>query len=183
MNRLEVVGTLYDANLCKGVGRPKNAPHNPNSGCCEMKCPRSARNAGLLLLFVSPLPCLFGCSSGPSAPQAKTLQSIAVTPASPSIAKGTTEQFTATGTYSDGSTQNLTSQATWSSSSPSVATVSTAGVANAVATGSTTIEASLNGMNGSTGLTVTTAATLQSIVVTPVNPSIAKGATEQFTAT
>ncbi len=38
------------------------------------------------------------------------LVSIAVTPASPSIAKGLTEQFTATGTYTDNSTQNLTSQ-------------------------------------------------------------------------
>jgi hypothetical protein len=34
---------------------------------------------------------------------AATLQSIAVTPASPSIAKGLTQQFTATGTYSDSS--------------------------------------------------------------------------------
>ncbi len=39
---------------------------------------------------------------------APTLQSIAVTPASPSIAKGGTQQFTATGTYSDNSTQNIT---------------------------------------------------------------------------
>ena len=32
-----------------------------------------------------------------------------MTPANPSVAKGLTEQFTATGTYTDGSTQNLTS--------------------------------------------------------------------------
>ena len=42
-----------------------------------------------------------------------TLTSIAVTPASPSIVTGATQQFTATGTYSDGSTQNLTNQVTW----------------------------------------------------------------------
>ena len=41
---------------------------------------------------------------------AATLQSIAVTPANPSIAKGLTQQFTATGTYSDSSTQNLTAR-------------------------------------------------------------------------
>jgi len=34
--------------------------------------------------------------------------SIAVTPANPTIAKGTTQQFTATGTYNDGSTQDIT---------------------------------------------------------------------------
>src|SRR6202007_1766168 len=44
-----------------------------------------------------------------------TLQSIAVTPASPSIVNGTTQQFTATGTYSDGSKSDLTSQVTWNS--------------------------------------------------------------------
>jgi hypothetical protein len=120
------------------------------------KCPRPARIAGLLLLFIGPLSCLFGCSSHSSTPtpQGKTPTSIAVTAANPSIAKGTSEQFTATGTYSDGSTQNLTSQATWSSSNTSVATIS-AGLASAVAPGSTTIQASLSGVSGSTTLTVT----------------------------
>jgi Legume lectin domain/Chitobiase/beta-hexosaminidase C-terminal domain/Bacterial Ig-like domain (group 2) len=154
-----------------------------------MKCTWSVRNAGLLLLCVGALACFFGCSSGPSAPQTppqgKTLTSIAVTPANPSIAKGATEQFTATGTYSDKSTQNLTSQATWTSSTPSVATINAAGLASAVAKGSTTIGASMSGVNGSTALTVTApvVTTLQSIAVTPSSPSIAKGTTEQFTAT
>ena len=148
-----------------------------------MRCPRSARTAGQVLLFFGAL-CLFGCSSGSpsSSPQAKTLASIAVIPANPSIAKGKTEQYAATGTYSDGSTQNLTSQAIWTSSNAAIATISTAGLATAVAAGSATIEASLSGVNGSTGLTVI-APTLQSIAVTPANPSIAKGMTEQYTAT
>src|SRR5207249_10297921 len=47
---------------------------------------------------------------------AAVLVSIAVTPASPSIGRGTTQQFAATGTYSDGSTLGLTSSATWLSS-------------------------------------------------------------------
>src|SRR5581483_6637346 len=111
-----------------------------------------------------------------------TLQSIAVTPANPSIAKGSTQQFTATGTYSDNSTQNVTSQVTWASGTTSVATITTAGLATAVATGTSTISATLGAVNGSTVLTVTPAA-LQSIAVTPANPSIAKGTTQQFTAT
>ena len=48
-----------------------------------------------------------------------TLVSIEVTPANPSIAKGTSKQFTATGTYSDNTTQNLTTAVTWSSSNTS----------------------------------------------------------------
>ena len=42
-----------------------------------------------------------------------TLTSIAVTPANPTIQFGGTQQFAATGTYSDGSTQNLTGSVTW----------------------------------------------------------------------
>ncbi len=90
--------------------------------------------------------------------QAPILTSITVTPANPSIAAGTPQQFTATGTYSDGSTQNLTSTATWSSSLPSVATISTAGLATAVVQGQTTIQAAVGAINGSATLTVTSGA-------------------------
>ena len=113
---------------------------------------------------------------------AATLQSIAVTPANPSIAKGQTQQFTATGTFSDNSTQNLTSQVTWASATTSVATITSGGLATGVATGTSTISAKLGSITGSTVLTVT-AATLQSIAVTPANPTISKGQTQQFTAT
>ena len=53
---------------------------------------------------------------------AATLVSIAVTPANPSVANGLTQQFTATGTYTDNSTQNLTTVATWASANTGVAT-------------------------------------------------------------
>ena len=115
-----------------------------------------------------------------------TLSSIAVTPTNPSIANGTTRQFTATGTYSDFTTQDLTTQVTWSSSNNTVATISNAGgsqgLATSVATGTTTITATLGGVSGSTTLTVP-AATLSTIDVTPANPTLAKGTTQQFTAT
>ena len=82
------------------------------------------------------------------------LSSIAVTPANVSIAPGSTQQFTATGKYSDGSTQNLTNKVTWSSSALAVATISNYGLASSVGTGSTTIQAGLNSITGSTTLTV-----------------------------
>ena len=113
---------------------------------------------------------------------AATLVSIAVTPANPSIAVGRQQQFTATGTYSDGSHQNLTSTATWTSSAPSVATISGGGLATGLAAGNTVIKATLGSISGSTSLAVT-AATLVSIAVTPANPSIAVGQQQQFTAT
>jgi hypothetical protein len=110
------------------------------------------------------------------------LQSIAVTPANPSIANGLTQQFVATGTYSDSSTQNLTSQVTWASATPAAAIVATGGLATGAGVGTSSISATLGAVHGSTVLTVT-AATLQSIAVTPANPSIANGLTQQFTAT
>src|SRR5713101_2317934 len=113
---------------------------------------------------------------------AATLISMAVAPANPSIPKGATEQFTATGSYTDGSTQNLTNTVTWTSLNPAVATISNSGLATGLAPGSTTIQAASGSVSGSTALTVT-AATLVSMAVAPANPSIPKGATEQFTAT
>ncbi|MGO9464539.1 MAG: Ig-like domain-containing protein [Isosphaeraceae bacterium] len=113
-----------------------------------------------------------------------TLQSITVTPANPSIPIGGAQQFTATGLFSDDSTENLTSQVTWASATPSVATISATGLASALATGTSSITASLDGITGSTVLTATPPTPiLQSITVTPANPHITVGATEQFTAT
>jgi len=113
-----------------------------------------------------------------------TLQSIAVSPASPSIAKGLIEQFTAMGTYSDGSTQNITTSVTWASATASVATIGTGtGLASGAGVGTSQITAT-QGTIVSPGITLTvTAPTLQSIAVTPTNPSIVNGTTEQFTAT
>ena len=65
--------------------------------------------------------------------------SIAVTPANASIPQGTTQQYMATGTYSDNSTQNLTSSVTWTFSNTATATITSAGLATGVVTGSTTI--------------------------------------------
>ncbi|MCP5495771.1 MAG: Ig-like domain-containing protein [Leptospiraceae bacterium] len=58
---------------------------------------------------------------------AATLVSLAISPTNPSIAKGLTQQFTATATYTDNSTQNVTTSSVWSSGTGSVATVSSGG--------------------------------------------------------
>src|SRR5262249_42171822 len=74
---------------------------------------------------------------------AATLVSIQVTPPGPSIANGLSRQFAAVGTYTDNSTQDLTAMATWASSDPNVATITSAaanaGVALAIAVASTNI--------------------------------------------
>src|SRR5262249_1742557 len=89
---------------------------------------------------------------------AATLQSIAITPANASIAKGTTPQLTAMGTYSDGTQKDVTAQAIWSSDNSAAATISngtgTQGVATAVAPGAATITAAIGSVTGTTTLTV-----------------------------
>lgn len=114
------------------------------------------------------------------------LVSIAVTPANPTLSAGFTQQFTATGTFSDGTTENLTSQVTWISSSGAVAAISNSpgsqGLAAGLSPGSTTLTAMLHGVSGSTTLTVTSAV-LVSIAVTPANPTLSAGFPQQFTAT
>jgi phage tail sheath protein FI len=113
-----------------------------------------------------------------------TLSSIAVTPAAPSIAAGLTQQFTATGTYSDTSTQDLTAAAAWASSNTGAATiVANSGLATGVAAGAANITAAWGGVTGTTALTVV-AATLVSIALTPGNPTIqTTDAPLQLTAT
>ncbi len=136
---------------------------------------------GLLLSVCVFVGCGGSTSSGGTTPPAATLVSIQVTPAAPSIAPSATQQFTATGTYSDGTTKNLTSTANWLSSSTSVATINTSGLATGVAPGTTTISATSGTVTGTTSLTVTNP--LVSIAVTPTNASLAPNATLQYTAT
>jgi uncharacterized protein YjdB len=110
------------------------------------------------------------------------LLSISVTPATASVAAGDTQQFTATGLYSNLSTQNLTASVTWSSSLTSAATVSRGGLATGVSDGVTTITATSGLISGTAALTVTPAV-LVSISLTPAVASVAAGDTQQFTAT
>jgi trimeric autotransporter adhesin len=95
---------------------------------------------------------------------APALVSIAVTPADPSVLPATKEQLTATGTYSNGSMQDLTTTATWTSSATGVATISNAsgsqGLAATIGLGPTTIQAASGAIKGSTTLTVVAGALL-----------------------
>jgi len=116
---------------------------------------------------------------------AATLVSITVTPATPSIAKGTTVQLTATGLFSDATTHDLTDEVGWTSANAAVAQVDSSpgyeGLVTGTGVGSTAITATLNGVQGSTTVTVT-AATLLFITITPSNPTMMDGTMLQLTA-
>ncbi len=112
------------------------------------------------------------------------LTSVAVTPTAPSIAQGTTQQFTATGTFHDGSARNLTHSVTWSSTNSTVAAIASNGLATARTPGITTIQAVSDSINGSTNLTVSSASVPDFIFrIQPSSLSVREGETTQASLT
>ena len=111
---------------------------------------------------------------------APSLSSIVVTPVAFSIASGQSKQLSALGTYSDGTSQDVTSQATWNSST-AAATVDASGLVTGSSAGTSTITATIGSKNGSAVATVSSAL-LQTIAVNPLAASIATGQTQAFTA-
>jgi hypothetical protein len=114
------------------------------------------------------------------------LQSITVTPTTPSAVLGTTRRFTATGNYSGGSTVDITQDVTWSVVGPGATIENTAGVNKGVATATSvntpTIKAAYLGVEGTTTLIVT-GSTITSIVISPASMTLPAGTSLPFTAT
>jgi hypothetical protein len=94
----------------------------------------------------------------PSSLALPQLASITITPVSPSIAPGATQPLTAMGFDSGSNLLGTLQSVIWSSSTPSVATVTnaagSAGVVNSLTPGISTITATVGGITGSTQVTV-----------------------------
>lgn len=105
-----------------------------------------------------------------------------------SVNAGGDLNFTATATYGDGRTGDVTNMVSWTSAAPAVATIGmSTGLGHGVSAGMTMITATFTNPDGSTvtasvPLTVTPA-TLVSIEVAPATTSVAAGGTATFTAT
>ncbi len=104
------------------------------------------------------------------------LTNIVVTPVNTVIGGGTNEAFVATGYFSDGSSSSLapTNGVVWNSSNPSVATITTNGLATGLSVGTTTIKATVGSINGSTALSVVV---IPSISTNPVSATASSGGT------
>ncbi len=111
---------------------------------------------------------------------------VQVTPFNPRLPAGFAQPLAATALFSDGTSRDVTATATWTSGSPTVATVSDAagskGLLTAVAAGTSTISAAFSGVTGSTTATVI-AGTLSTLTITPPNQTVRAGSTVPFTAT
>ena len=111
----------------------------------------------------------------------RQLTSITLTPSTINIPRSGAKQLTATATYSDTTTSDITGRVTWSSSAPTVATVSTSGLVLGVASGSSTISASL-GTASTTAVASVTPVTLTSLSVSP-GARVGVGGSTQLLAT
>ena len=116
-------------------------------------------------------------------PAGVTLSSLAVAPQAPTVLPGATRQLAVTATYSNATSADVTAGSSFVSATPAAASVGSSGLVTGVATGSSIITASFGGMNATTTATVPAGVTLSSLAVSPANPSIAVGATQQFIAT
>jgi sugar lactone lactonase YvrE len=108
------------------------------------------------IVFMTIFACIAGCGGGSGSPP--QLVSITLQTTKQVVPLGGGAQFSAIGTYSDGSSADVTASATWSSSNTAVATISSAsgskGAATSVAGGSATITAALGGVSGSAAMSV-----------------------------
>jgi len=115
------------------------------------------------------------------------LVSLALSPANPSVSVNSVQQLrlTATGLYSDGSSADLTSSATWVTSDRSVAMVlpdpgtpGTRGIVGTANAGTAIITASFAGISGSTSVTVTPAVVPAVPNISSVSPATATAGTQ-----
>ena len=118
----------------------------------------------------------------PAADQIVTLQ---VSPASAAILPNATQQFTATATFGNNTTGDVTSQVTWLSSSSGIATITSSGLATGVAPGNATITAKSNNSSvTATALMTVSNHTVTGLTVSPSSTtiSLSAGQTAQFAA-
>jgi len=114
-----------------------------------------------------------------------TIVSLSIAPNGAFILPDATEQYSATATFGDNSTGDVTSSVTWTSSQTGVATINSSGLATGVALGTTTITAaSTNNVTATATLTVSNK-TVTALTINPTNAtiSLSENQTEQFTAT
>jgi uncharacterized protein YjdB len=125
---------------------------------------------------------LMAASCGQFFPSSNTIVSITLSPTSAQIKPTATQQYTATGTFGNNTTGDVTSQVTWVSSATTIATISTAGLATAVALGTTNITAKSGSVISPASVLTVSNKTIVSISVSPQNQTLTAGSQQQYTA-
>ena len=141
------------------------------------------------LLSISIILCFItlGCGSGnnksssSSNPPPPVLASITITTALTTVPLGATQSLTATGTYSDGKTRDLSDKVTWTSSDGNIATVSALGAITGLAMGAVMVTATSGSISSTIDLTVGSAA-LSEIDISPSAPNTPPNTMQQLAA-
>ena len=97
---------------------------------------------------------LAGCGGGSSLPPSKILTRIQIAPSNSTVTIGATLQFSASGTYNDGSTGDVTNSVQWTSSEATLASISSGGQATGIAVGRPKITANSGSLSDATQLLV-----------------------------
>jgi len=138
------------------------------------------RHFALPLLLAFSL-ALAGCGGSSSAPSdtTVTVSKITLTPATANVNVGSTQQFYASAV--DSNNNSLAVLISWTSSSSSVASVNSSGIATGLSVGTTQITAAAGGVTSNTA-TLTVASRVASITISPMSSSVPVNGTQQFTA-
>ena len=112
-----------------------------------------------------------------------TLVSLDLSPDSATISKGASQQFTATGTYSDNTLWDVTAAASYQSDNLTVSAMGAVpGLFLGLSPGTANITGSLGGVTSLASTLTVIPAQLVGILVTPNNPTISTITPQQFTA-
>jgi len=118
---------------------------------------------------------------------AATLTGISISPSAVSVPLGLTQQFTATGTFNNNTSGDVSGSVTWSSDTPANATLNGSGLATVPNTatigGTASISATSGALTSNTATLTVSAPVLHVISVSPAAISVPRGTTQQFTAT
>ena len=141
---------------------------------------RASRNFFVAIAGAAMMAMLAACGSDDSTAP-RTLATIAVTPAAPTLTAGSTQQFTAVGKDADGNVMSITP--TWTVSAGG-GTIDDSGMLTAGSTaGSFTVTATSGSVSGTSTVTIASSALpVATITLTPATATLAEGATQQFTA-
>lgn len=105
-----------------------------------------------------------------------------ITPAVTTIHLGNGQQLTATATYSDATTADISDQVSWVSANSFVVTVSSSGFLSSQSAGTTEVHASINGITSNQVLVEVGDAAIVNIQITPLTLSLTKNNTTQLSA-
>ncbi|WP_144478041.1 Ig-like domain-containing protein [Cytobacillus oceanisediminis] len=107
-----------------------------------------------------------------------SVSNLKFTPSSASLKNGETLQLNVVAEYSDGTSEDVTSRVSFTSSNPSLATVDSAGLITVLSTatpGTVYIRGSFNGKGSSATITIPAKPTVQSLTFKPLSITLLKG--------